>query len=298
MLKTIRSIPRKFLCGLGRTAVSPQIFRMARRPEGPEIPVSVHMLVSSKTWHAGVLAFISFELHTGRRWPLYLHEDGSVSAAARAEIERILPGIRFVPRAEANEKVAAYLSDHPACLRHRGNHNLFLKFFDIPAFAPFDRFISLDSDVIFFQKPQEILDWALTNAETCHYNEDTKEKYCIPRPYIEEALQISLWHRFNSGLVLMQARAIDKDLAEKLLVTFEETAHHPQFFEQTLYGLMCSAYNKGGPLPRTYNISWGYFADPGSICRHYVGDFKHDLLYFEGAPRLAAALLTHRLRHT
>jgi len=96
----------------------------------------------------------------------------------------------------------------------------------------------------------------------------------------------------------MQARAMDMDLAEKLLVTFEQTAHHPQFFEQTLYGLMCSALNKGAALPRTYNISWGYLADPGSICRHYVGDFKHDLLYFEGAPRLAAALLTHRFRQT
>jgi hypothetical protein len=48
----------------------------------------------------------------------------------------------------------------------------------------------------------------------------------------------------------------------------------------------------GSPLPRTYNISWGYWRDPGSICRHYVGDFKHDLLYIEGAPLLLVSLLT------
>jgi hypothetical protein len=33
---------------------------------------------------------------------------------------------------------------------------------------------------------------------------------------------------------------------------------------------------------------------PGSICRHYVGAFKHDLLYIEGAPSLLALLAISR----
>ena len=87
-----------------------------------------------------------------------------------------------------------------------------------------------------------------------------------------------------------RGRAADEDLGEGEYWN----PHHPQFFEQTLYALMASALNKGGMLPATYNISWGYLRAPGSICRHYVGAFKHDLLYIEGAPSLLAPLAISR----
>ena len=59
---------------------------------------------------------------------------------------------------------------------------------------------------------------------------------------------------------------------------------------------MASALNAAGCFPATYNISWGYLRAPGSICRHYVGTFKHDLLYIEGAPSLLALLAISKPR--
>ena len=270
---------------------------MHRRKEAAEVPVSVHMLVSSETWDAGIMAAISFEHFSGCRWPLFIHEDGSVSAAQRAVIERILPGVRFVPRAEADARASDYLSQHPKCLSHRGRHNLFLKFLDFPAYAPEDRFIVLDSDVIFFKRPGEILGWVNAGKEECWFNEDTKEKYCIPRLRIEEALQMKVWERVNTGICLMPKSAISLELSERLITAFESNAHHPQFFEQTLYAVMASGLDRGGMLPSTYNISWGYLRPPGSICRHYVGAFKHDLLYIEGAPSLLALLAISKAVH-
>ena len=82
--------------------------------------------------------------------------------------------------------------------------------------------------------------------------------------------------------MLVPRQVISLDLAEKLLTTFETTAHHPQFFEQTLYALMASAWNRGGPLPSTYEISWKFFRQKNCIARHYIGAFKHDVLYLEG----------------
>ena len=279
---------------MGRHAISPLIFRLHRRPRGMEVPVSVHMLVSSETWDAGILAAISFENFSGRRWPLFIHEDGSVTEAQRTVIENILPGVRFVPRPEAEKVMETHLAKHPKSLSNRNRHNLFLKFFDFPAYAPYDRFVVLDSDVIFFKRPEEILSWVDAGKEECWFNEDTKEKYCIPRPRIEEELRMKIWERVNTGICLMPKSAISLELGERLIAAFETSAHHPQFFEQTLYALMASALNKGGMLPATYNISWGYLRAPGSICRHYVGAFKHDLLYIEGAPSLLALLAISR----
>lgn len=284
MFQSLRTFLRHLLSSWGY-ALASFVIRHSKRPEvlhSYEKPVSVHLLVSSKTWHAGLLAAISFEYFTQRKWDLFIHEDGSVSDTVKQEIESVLPGVHFVQRTVSEEKMKDYLKDHPLCAAHRSRHNLFLKFFDLPAFAPGEKFILLDSDVLFFSRPQEILDWADGGHEECFYNEDTKEKYCIPRPEIEKALGIKLWPRFNSGLVLMLQHAISLDLAEKLLSTFETTAHHPQFFEQTLYALMASQWNRGGALPPSYEISWGFFRKKGSVTRHYVGAFKHDILYLEG----------------
>ena len=294
MLTRLRSVARRQLAWVGRHAISPLIFRLHRRQKAAEIPVSVHMLVSSETWDAGILAAISFEHFSGRRWPLFIHEDGSVTAAQRTVIEKILPGVRFVPRPEADKRMAAHLARHPKCLSNRTRHNLFLKFFDFPAYACYDRFVVLDSDVIFFRRPAEILSWVDAGKEECWFNEDTKEKYCIPRPRIEEELRMKIWERVNTGICLMPKSAVSLELSERLITAFEASAHHPQFFEQTLYALMASALNKGGMLPATYNINWGYLRAPGSICRHYVGAFKHDLLYIEGAPSLLALLAISR----
>ncbi|HLB33027.1 MAG: hypothetical protein A3F67_08200 [Verrucomicrobia bacterium RIFCSPHIGHO2_12_FULL_41_10] len=292
MFQPLRTFLRHLLSSWGYS-LGTLVATLSKRPSQKADPsVSVHLLVSSKTWHAGLLAAISFEFFTRRRWNLFIHEDGSVDEQARRRIEKILPGVHFVARAESEERMKEYLKDYPKCRDHRSRHNLFLKFFDLPAFAPGERFILLDSDVLFFNRPQEILDWADSGSEDCFYNEDTKEKYCIPRVEIESALEVRLWHRFNSGLVLMPKKAISLDLAEKLLISFEATAHHPQFFEQTLYALMASVWNRGGPLPATYEISWGFFRKKKCIARHYLGAFKHDILYLEGPITLLCKMAT------
>ena len=286
MFLSLRAFLRRFLARCGY-ALGTFLMRFWQRPACEADPsVSVHLLVSSKTWHAGVLAAMSFEFFTQRRWNLFIHEDGSVDESACKKIEQVLPGVHFIPRLLSEQVMKKRLQSYPNCQLLRQDHNLFLKFFDLPAFAPGERMILLDSDVIFFKPPKEILAWVDSKSQECWYNEDTKEKYCIPRYEIEPALGIKLWPRFNSGLVLMPLAAISLPLAEQLFVAFKTTAHHPQFFEQTLYALMASAWNRGGALPATYEISWGLFRKPHSICRHYVGAFKHDLLYIEGVTTL------------
>ena len=155
MLKPLRSFARRFLSDCCYS-LGTLITTSWKRPERMKHEdLSVHMLLSSRTWHAGLLSLISFEFFTERRWNLFIHDDGSVDAQARHRIESVLPGVRFVPRSEAEVRVREALIDYPLCWKHRSNHNLFLKFFDVPLFAPNNRFIFLDSDVLFFQQPKE-----------------------------------------------------------------------------------------------------------------------------------------------
>lgn len=234
----------------------------------------------------GLLAVLSLEYFSERRWGIFIHEDGSLDFSARQEIESKLPGVRFVTRTEADHIVGKFYEDFPACRRNRGRHNLFLKFFDPLVFAPSDKYLILDSDLFFYRKPVALIDWANGPQRTCHYNRDVKEVYSLPRDKIEAAIGVKLWESFNSGLVCVSKEAINLQRSEQLLSLFEDTANHPQFFEQTLYALNCSAHNQGGALPPEYEITWNIFRSADSVCRHYVGPAKFDHLYFEGPATL------------
>jgi hypothetical protein len=276
--------------------IAPLVVAAARRPDGEELPASVHLLVSSKTWKMGLLAVLSLEYFSGRRWKIFLHEDGSVDEKGVDCIRRKLPGVRFVSRKEADEATEKLLADYPACQRNRSRHNLFLKFFDPIAFAPGDKYLILDSDLLFYRSPDLLLNWALGDEKACYYNKDVKEVYALSRGAIEEVMGIRLWESFNSGLLCICREAISLELAEKLLGAFEGQAPHPQFFEQTLYALCASAFNRGGPLPPQYEITWEIFRRPDSICRHYVGPAKFDHLYFEGPATLFWLMTLPKLR--
>lgn len=286
MIRALRASLRSGLRIFGSCVALPIVTALGRRPVGDEIPVSVHLLVSSKTWRMGLLSALSLEFFSGQRWRLFVHEDGSLDESARSAIESKLPGVRFISRREADSGVEAFYKDFPAFLRHRSRHNLFLKFFDPYVFASNEKFLILDSDLFFYKKPNVLLEWANSPDCTCHYNRDVKEVYSSPREKIEEALGIKLWGSFNSGLVCFSKEAMSLPLSEKFLLHFEDKADHPQFFEQTLYALNCSAHNQGGPLPLEYEITWNIFRSPGSVCRHYVGPAKFDHLYFEGPATL------------
>ena len=288
LLTCTRAALRQLAAHTARHLASPLFLTSLRRPEQDVPGVSVHMLVSGSTWHAGLLAACSLEFHTRKRWNFTIHEDGSVPPAAMDAMRRQLPGVRIIARSEADRRMQSHLAAFPECLAHRARHNLFLKFADPAAYCEEPRLIILDSDVLFFRRPDEILEWALSGSQACLYNQDTKEKFCIPRAEIERLTPHRLPPLFNSGLVLIPHTALDLALAESFLLTFRAMAHAPQFFEQTLFGLMATRAAGGWrPLPQTYNISWDYLRAKGSVCRHYVGDFKHDLLYIEGASLLA-----------
>ncbi len=296
MFVKTRARLRQMLRDFSRGVTTPAAFRLIGRPDAPEVKESLHLLLSAKTWDFGILAALSFEHFTERRWQIVVHEDGTVTAEQRKTIERFLTGCRFVTRAEADASAEERLANHPLCLQQRRSHVFMLKFFDLPAFAPEERFVYLDSDIIFFRRATEIIDWSASGRHECWFNEDTRETYCSPRAEIEDAMNVSLWSAVNAGLCLVTKRALSLDLTENLLATFEGRARHPEFYEQTLWTLNASAFNQGGLLPRTYEISWGLLRKPGCICRHYVGPPAKDLLYIEGAHALLAAVAMKKLR--
>lgn len=286
-LSKLRSGFRQALESFSLKVLEPILLAAARcRTNENELPISVHMLVSSKTWKMGIMAAYSFEFFTGKRWQFVIHEDGSMDQITQQRIRDGFPGCRVIRRSDANRVVTERLLNYPTCLRNRSQHNLFLKVFDSPAFAPNDRFVILDSDLLFYRRPAEILRWVESGGAECWFNQDLKEGYSSPGAQIEKKLNLPLWDRVNSGLCLLHKAAFSLDLSERFLTECEADARKPGLLEQTLFAVNASSFNRGGMLSAQYEISERQFRRPDAVCRHYLSTNKWTMLYLEGPPSL------------
>ena len=147
-----------------------------------------------------------------------------------------------------------------------------------------------DSDLLFFNHPREILDWASVESDECWFNEDVRESSLISAREAQEELGVKIWPRVNSGLCLLNKTAIDYDLCDRALALTSIPRGHPWRIEQTLFMLCAAQHGKGGLLPRRYEVSLAKRASEDAVCRHYVGAVR-DRFYAEGLKRLRRFLL-------
>ncbi|MEI6339465.1 MAG: hypothetical protein WCQ57_12925 [Verrucomicrobiota bacterium] len=258
---------------------------VARRQElAPSAaPVSLHMVVGHEMLRMGLLTLRSFEFHTRKRWSPVIHDDGTMTDNDLAELHRHFPDATIIRRARADGELAAALAQHPVCRENRMKHHWFLKVFDTRHYATHDHYIVMDSDIVFFRRPDFLLQWIERRPEDFWFMKDTREKYALAREDIEKAMGFPLWQKVNSGLDLMFRPGVDLALAEKFLTHCVPHVREFAFLEQTMFAVTGSAWGRGGFLPPEYEISWTNFRRKGAVCRHYVGPFKNDALYIEGA---------------
>jgi len=252
--------------------------------------VSVHTFTGAKDWMLCAWMLASFIHFTKLNWKIIIHEDGSLPKFAALELLRLFPNATIISRAEADETVLAKLSPFPLCKEFRATNPLAMKLFDMPHFAPGESFLLLDSDVLFFREPTEILRWASESESSCWFNQDVAESSLVSSEEARERLGIELWPWVNSGLCCISKSAMDLAFCEKVLAETSIRKGHFWRIEQTLFALCASSHQRGGLLPRTYEVSLERNASPGIIARHYVGAVRQRF-YAEGIARLRHVLL-------
>lgn len=246
-------------------------------------PVSLHMVVGKEMSLLGMLGLRSLEWHSGCSWAPFIHDDGTLDASDIASWKSNFPDSTVIPKAQSDKDLGMALETFPACRENRLRHHWFHKVFDTRHYAPHAHYIVIDSDILFFRRPQLVMDWLNGASGQFYVMKDTQEKYSHPRNVIEEALGIKMMEKVNSGLDLIPKVQFPLELAERFLASCASSAVHYEFLEQTIFAIMASHATEGRQLPREYEISWNRIRRRGSVCRHYVGPVKKDLFFLEGA---------------
>lgn len=273
----------------GRAAMRRAAAGLARQDfAGPAL--ELHLLTGRRFWYQTAFCLWSFSRQAGRALAPVIYDDGSLGAAHRAELERLFPAARFVAQADTIARLDAHL---PAArfpvLRERWIRYPHIRKLTDPHAGSSGWKLVVDSDLLFFHKPQFLIDWLGAPARPLHAV-DVEKSYGYSDALLASLAQSPLHPRLNVGLCGLNSSELDWELLEdccRRLIAAEGTSY---YLEQALVALILAGRGCAEApaleyltLPRPPEA-----VDCKAVMHHYVADSKR--WYFRRNWRVAAGI--------
>lgn len=227
-------------------------------------------------------------------WPLILHDGGGFTPAIRTALVHHFPNARILDADEPNDAVDDALArqNHLAIARMRRKSPMFRRLIDCKVLACAPNVLLLDSDVLFFQRPAEIIEAGESQLQRFLFNRDYTSSYSISREQARHWLGVDLPECINCGLGVFPAGLVDLQFLEEICRSGQVPLD--SYPDQTLLALLASRFGYGY-FSDCYDVFVGP-ADIGAarlVTRHYVSPVRN-LFFEEGIPHLKKS--THMLR--
>lgn len=230
---------------------------------------------------------------------LQLAIDGTLQKQDEATVRGLFPGISIF---ETRPLVASLGQQRPGLNAFLHGHPLGRKLAVLLALSQRHSFLYSDHDVLAFNSPLEIIDYARTDRP-CYIQEESEGNLDCAITRISKELGLDYISRLNSGLLHIPCNSLSIDLAAKLLAGW--SSQSPSWFtEQTVLSVLmrhCDAHSL--PAGR-YVVSsrrqfyWQDDVDYGTIvARHFTGTVRH-MMYRAGIPVILRQSRTRQLNGT
>lgn len=203
------------------------------------------------------------------KWDVWFADAGGISPKQRMLLEQHFPGIRFTARSDLDDRARKGLTDYPlsSWLRHTRKYAPALKLFDPMLSLPKGKFLLVDSDVLFFDNPDLLVDLITKNTYprgTFHFNME-------PTGTI------------NSGLAVIDLSSFDLVDIEASLARMQSRLRG-WTIEQDVYADL--ATTRSEPLPSNYAVQPVDDAEHSGLTScHYIGVCRHQF-FRQGVSRL------------
>jgi hypothetical protein len=248
----------------------------------PEVAdFEIHMVTCARDFECMLWAVRSFYFHSGSMAALTVHDDGTLTPWHAETLTRLFPGSRLISRAQSDREVGRYLARYPNCQAIRQRDLYMIKVFDLPYYTRAKRLILLDSDVLFFAKPVDLI----TPTAEAVFNSDIWTSYACSTEELKARFGITVAEKINIGVGAINRDCFDLDAVENLLAD-DKLRTAPYIVDQTIFAILAS--QKGvrllGP-EYTISLSRGL---TNVISKHYTRLVRH-LFFIEGLPRLVAS---------
>ncbi len=236
----------------------------------------IHSLMCKRDVEMGICTYKTLNHLSNLNFNYIIHDDGSLTTTDINFISRHIKA-SVITRKESNLKAETLLKDHPHILNFRRNHFLALKIIDVSLFDSSDRIVYLDSDILFFKKPDFFITAFADRTNRINYfNKDLLDAYIDSPEKILHNLQVSPFPFINAGLWVMNKSTIDFEKIETWLSTdYIKPFLSSYRLEQTLVSMLANISNTPTEyLPQPYNVD--LLKSPSAcISKHYVGKIRH-----------------------
>jgi hypothetical protein len=237
--------------------------------------VEVHLLCHRYDHLLAIWALKTFYHFSRAPLPLAIHLQGRVPRRLVERLRAHFPAARIIPQAEADARVGAALRAQalPRLLAARAANPLLMKVTDYAVLGAAPRVLGVDSDVLFFAPPAELL--AAAAGAGSLFQRDLTTRYTLSPADARAWFGVEPAPCVNTGLMAFTRDPADLARCERYL-SHPGVAARSGVLEQTLHAL-CAA--ERGPVahlpPDDYLIS----LEPGGdyaplVARHYAGSSR------------------------
>ncbi len=186
--------------------------------------VEIHILCQKKDSNMLAWSLASFINQSGICPKIIVHDDGSFDQDTVKKLESKFPELKVLSLEKAEELINNMTGLSPKLLEHRNHgHKLIYKLIDVFLLSRAEKVMVLDSDVLFFNRPEEILRFingdtdcdALISRHDGTYNLMLSPNYSTKYDIFKNEAGY-----MNSGIIIYKKDKIGND---KLLEYFENT---------------------------------------------------------------------------
>jgi hypothetical protein len=297
-LVRIRALEAMTLRGAIAT-IRGRALHLARILGAPAIPagdgqLEVHMLLHHQRILEGIWALYSFAHFSQSSCRIFVHSDGSLTHGDALRLQQVLPGAQVISRDDADHKVVSHLRNLglSTSIRFRDQLVFARKLFDPFFYGEQAGFFLLDSDVLFFRRPGELLDDVHQPGDgepVSLYSPDNGFRYCLGPEALRALLGQECIANFNPGVVRTGRSVLDLARIESFLQRpeFWGSSSRPHYYgELTLWAMQLTAAG-ARQLPASYAIT-PPLDGPVPVSGHFCGGgYPATWFYSRGLPQLA-----------
>ena len=220
-------------------------------PDNPA-PITLHLLTGRRYWYQ--TAFCLWSLAHAARRPLapVLLDDGSLTPEFSEPLVRLFPLTKILTAAEIEARLDASLprSRFPSLRQRRDAFPLLRKLTDPHAGLTGWRLL-IDSDLLFFQRPDALLAWHDHPAQPLRA-EDLANAYGYPLSLLSEVAGQRVPERVNTGLLGLRSDDIDWPRLEHACRTLLARGGPQYYQEQALAAILLAGRTCTVPPPSDY----------------------------------------------
>lgn len=221
---------------------------------------------------------------TAAQFKFILVDDGSFNAALVERVAKQLPGAQIITVKQISENLQNTLPEtcYPYLHKKRAVYPHIKKLTDVHTIPGDDWKLVLDSDMLFWHEPKEIITWLYAPQQPLHMI-DCTEAYGYSQQLMEQLTGAPVKPLLNVGAIGLKSEAIDWDKLENWVKTLEEQEGTSYYLEQALSAMTIADTDAAVLKAGDYIVNPGpdQIKNKTGILHHYVDLSKEG--YFKQA---------------